>query len=157
MTDQNTPDRAYDWDDEIENDGPSFTTLPAGEYPFEVTGFERERYAGGEKLPACNKAVIEIELDGGDLGKTRIKENLFLHSKTEGILCGFFTSIGQRKHGEKLKMNWGQVIGSKGRAKISIREYDKKLDDGSTEKRAINQVKHWIEPASGTGFTPGQF
>jgi hypothetical protein len=152
MAENNTSERAFDWDDEIESDGPSFTTLPAGDYPFEVLGFERERYGGGEKLPACNKAVIEIELDGGELGKTRIKENLFLHSRTEGILCAFFTSIGQRQHGEKLKMNWGTVIGSKGRAKVKIREYTK--DD---EKRTINQVQQWLEPTSGAGFTPGQF
>lgn len=151
MTD--TTDRAYDWDDEIESDGPSFTTLPAGEYPFTVTDFARERYGGGEKLPACNKAVITIEIDGGEHGKATINENLFLHSKTEGILCAFFTSIGQRQHGEKLKMNWGTVIGSKGRAKVGVREYTK---DG--EQRTINQVKQWLEPSDKpAGFTPGAF
>ena len=74
-------DRALDWDDQIENDssGGDFITLPAGEYPFEVVGFERERYAGGAKLPACNKAVIEIAIDGGDLGTATIKEPVPAH------------------------------------------------------------------------------
>lgn len=154
MTDATT-ERELGWDDEIENDGADFITLPADEYAFEVTNFERERYAGGEKLPACNKAVIEIRIDGGAAGSTIIKENLFLHSKTEGILCAFFTSIGQRQHGEKLKMNWGTVIGSKGRAKVSIRTYQK---DG--EDRTINQVKRWLDPektAAGASYTPGAF
>jgi hypothetical protein len=164
MTD--TTERELGWDDEIEKDGADFITLPEGEYDFEVTNFERERYAGGEKLPACNKAVIEIRLDGGTLGSTTIRENLFLHSITEGILCAFFTSIGQRQHGEKLKPNWGTVVGSKGRAKVAIRKYTKKLDDGSTEERTINQVKRWIEPAGAkasaasdkpAGYTPGAF
>lgn len=156
MTDSTAPDRVLDWDDEIESDGPEFITLPAGEYPFEVTDFSRERYEGGDKLPACNKAVIEIRIDGGAAGSATIRENLFLHSKCEGILCAFFTSIGQRQHGEKLKMNWGTVIGSKGRAKVGVREYTK---DG--DQRSINQVKQWLDPekatAGGAGFTPGKF
>ncbi|MEI6726328.1 MAG: DUF669 domain-containing protein [Actinomycetes bacterium] len=141
-----TTERVLDWDDEIENDGAGgdFITLPAGEYPFEVVGFERERYTPGPnaKLPACNKAVIEIRLDGGALGTATIKENLFLHSRTEGILCAFFTSIGARQHGQKVAMDWGRVIGSTGRAKVAIRKYDK---DG--EERTINQVKQWLEPS----------
>lgn len=158
MTENTAPDRPLDWDDEIfnESSGGDFITLPAGEYPFEVIGFERERFTPGPsaKLPACNKAVVELAIDGGDLGVATIKENLFLHSKTEGILCAFFTAIGQRQHGEKLKMNWGTVNGSKGRAKVGVREYEK---DG--EKRTINQVKRYLEPvtADGASFTPGKF
>lgn len=152
-----TTERVLDWDDEIENDGAGggdFITLPAGEYDFEVIGFERERYTPGPnaKLPACNKAVIEIRINGGDLGEATIKENLFLHSKTEGILCAFFVSIGQRQHGEKVAMNWGRVVGSSGHAKFGIREYEK---DG--EKRTINQVKQWLEPVAPATFTSGQF
>ena len=138
-------DRALDWNDDIENDGGDFTVLPAGEYPFKVVGFERSRYGGGDKLPPCNKAIIEIQVDGGDAGSTTIKENLFLHSKTEGILCAFFRSIGQRKSGEKLTMDWKKVPGSEGIAKIGIREYTK---DG--EKKEINQVKQWLDPKPGT-------
>ena len=157
MTDAATVERELGWEDEIENDGSGgdFTTLPAGEYSFEVTNFERERFAGEKylagdksKLPPCNKAVIEIKLDGGELGSATIKENLFLHSRTEGILCAFFTSIGQRKHGEKLSPKWGTLIGSTGRAKVAVRKYNKVLDDGTTEERSINQVKAWIEPKS---------
>lgn len=161
MTD--TTDRVLDWDDEIENDGNAdFITLPEGEYPFEVVGFERERHTAGPngKLPACLKAVIELKFDGGDLGTATIKENLFLHTKCEGILCAFFTSIGQREHGQRVKMNWGKVIGSTGRAKLGVREYDKKLDDGTIEKRTINQVKRYLEPEAAEGaptYTPGAF
>lgn len=158
MTD--TTDRVLDWDDEIEHDGEGggdFVTLPAGEYPFEVVKFERERHVPkeGGKLPACNKAVIHLIFDGGELGKSYVTENLFLHSKTEGILCAFFTSIGQRQHGEKLKMNWSSVIGSTGRAKLSVREYTRQ--DGS--QGSANDVKRWIEPSNGEkpAYTPGAF
>lgn len=156
MTDTNI-DRELGWDDEIEKDSSSdFTLLPAGEYAFEVTEFTRERYNGGEKLPPCNMAVVGIKIDGGELGSTTINERLFLHTKTEGILCAFFTSIGQRQHGDKVKMNWGQVVGSKGRAKFGIRKYT--ADDG--EPREINQVKRWLEPVEAPksgSYTPGAF
>lgn len=144
------------WDDEIQNDGGDFTVLPAGEYPFKVIGFERGRYAGGAKLPACNKAIIEVEFDGGDKGTCKTKENLFLHSITEGILCAFFRSIGQRKSGEKLTMDWGKVVGSEGVAKLKIRKYTSK--DG--EEREANQVQQWLDPkpaTEATGFTEGAF
>ena len=160
-----TDERAMDWNDEIENDGGGgdFITLPAGtEAGFTVVGFERERHTPkeGGKLPACNKAVVELHVDGFADGQT-IKENLFLHSKTEGILCAFFTSIGQRNHGEKVAMDWDRIMGSTGRAKFAIREYEK---DG--EKRTINQVKQWLEPvaptsaptsAPATSYTKGAF
>lgn len=160
MTENTAPDRELGWDDEIENEGGGgdFIVLPAGtEAAFEVVGFERERFTPDPskrgKLPACSKAVVELHFEGFAEGQT-IKENLFLHSMTEGILCSFFTSIGQRQHGEKFKMNWGTVNGSTGRAKVSVREYEK---DG--EKRTINQVKRYLEPvtAGPGGFTPGKF
>ena len=47
-----------DWDDAIENDGQEFVTLEEGDYNFTVTGFERGRFPGSAKLPACNKATL---------------------------------------------------------------------------------------------------
>jgi hypothetical protein len=159
MTDESTG-RELGWEDEIENEsgGGDFITLPAGtEAAFEVVGFTRERHtpSAGGKLPACNKAVVELHFEGFADDQT-IKENLFLHSRCEGILCAFFTSIGQRQHGEKTKMDWSKVIGAKGRAKLAVREYEKKLENGTVEKRTINQVKQYLDPQS-QGFTPGKF
>jgi hypothetical protein len=153
-----TVDRAYDWDDEIENDGAEFTVLPKGRYPFVVVDMDRERHSGSEKLPPCNKAVVHFKFDGGTLGSTTIKENLFLHSKTEGILCAFFASIGQRQHGDKMKMDWGKVVGQTGEADLGIRDYT--TDAG--EPRQINQVKKYHPaaddaPQTGIGYTKGAF
>lgn len=156
---ENTEGRAFDWDDQIENDsaGGDFVTLPAGEYAFEVVHLARERHTPNPtkpgKLPECNKAVVELHFEGFAEGQT-ISENLFLHTRCEGILCAFFTSIGQRKHGEQLKPNWGGLVGAKGRAKLAVREYEK---DGKSY--TINQVKQYLDPvkADGAGFTPGQF
>ncbi|MHB1324014.1 MAG: DUF669 domain-containing protein [Coriobacteriia bacterium] len=144
MTD--TVDRAYDWDDEIENDGGDFTLLPNGEYPFTVIELERERYGGSDKLPPCNMAIVHLKFDGGVAGTTTLKHRLYLHSKTEGLLCAFFTAIGQRQHGEKMKMDWSKVVGYSGRAKLGSRKY---TNDSGAEVE-INDVKKFLDPQQGT-------
>ncbi|MCH5212246.1 MAG: DUF669 domain-containing protein [Oscillospiraceae bacterium] len=154
----NNIDRELGWDDEIEKDSSDFVILPEGDYNFTVTGFERGRHNGSDKLPACNKAILSIKLEGA-AGTTTIKHNLFLHSKCEGMLCAFFTSIGQRKKGEKLRMNWTTVTGSRGRCKVGIHEYQGR--DGDTKKS--NQITRFYEPEeqssfnTAKSFTPGNF
>ena len=138
----NAVEREFEWDDEIENDKGDWTLLPEGEYPFTVTSYERKRFAGSAKLPPCNQAELTIEIDGGDNGKTTIYHNLFLHTKTEGLLCAFFTAIGQRKPGERLKMNWPSVVGAKGRCKVYIDKWNDK--DGNP--RENNRIKDFLEP-----------
>ncbi len=149
--------RELNWDDQIENDSPEFVTLPEGDYDFEIIDFERARHNGSDKLPACNKAIVHIKIQGPE-GVAVIKHNLFLHSITEGMLCAFFTAIGQRKKGEKVSMNWGQVIGSSGRAKVGIRKW--KNDNG--EEKVFNEIKKFYEPSEGPqnskkGFEAGRF
>ena len=123
--------REFGWDDTIENDS-TFTLVPEGDYLFTVKSFERGRHQGSEKLPPCNMAVLQIEVTDG-INTTTITHRLFLHSKTEGMLCEFFTAIGQRKHGEPLKMNWVAVSGAKGRCKVIIDPY-KGTDYNSIKK-----------------------
>jgi hypothetical protein len=144
--------REFGWDDEIEHDSPDFVTLPEGDYDFEVIDFERARHNGSEKLPPCNKAIVHIKVEGKE-GVTVIKYNLFLHSITEGMLCSFFTGIGQRKKGEKVTMNWNKVVGCGGRAKVGIRNWKK--DDGSVV--TFNEIKKFYEPAEGPQKPKGNF
>jgi hypothetical protein len=149
--------RELGWDDSIEKDSPDFAVLPEGDYDFEVIEFERGRHTGSDKLPPCNKAVVHIRIEGEE-GVTIIKHNLFLHSITEGMLCSFFTSIGQRQKGEKVKMNWNAVVGSKGRCKIGIRKYVKEDKSETT----FNEIKKFYEPAEKapeqpSNFQPGKF
>lgn len=136
-------DREFSWDDTIENDGVDFEVLPEGDYNFEVTNFERGRHDGTEKLPPCNKAILTMKITSDD-GKhsTTIIHNLFLHIRMEGLLSAFFVAIGQKKKGEKAKMNWNLVVGSRGRCKIGIHEWTGK--DG--EKKTSNQIKKFYEP-----------
>jgi hypothetical protein len=137
VTDMN--ERELGWDDEIEKDGSDFILLPEGDYNFTVAKFERARFQGSAKMPACNQAKLELIVQSPEHGDVTIFHNLFLHTKTEGLLSSFFAGIGQKKKGEKLRMNWNTVIGSKGRLKLEINKFKGK--DG--EDKTNNQVKQF--------------
>ena len=158
-------DQGYEigWDSQIEHES-EFQLLPEGDYNFKVVKFDRGRHNGSENLPPCNKAILTIELSNGPY-KSTITHNLFLHSKTEGILCEFFTSIGHRKHGEAFVPKWTQLVGATGTCKVVIDQWQ-----GRDGMRESNKIKRFYEkghainpiappPASApmTGFTPGQF
>lgn len=134
----NEVERELGWEEEIENDGNDFFLLDEGVYPFKVTKFERGRSTGKGKLPACNMAILTIRIDD----QTTITENLILHSKLEWKLCQFFASIGLRKHGEKMRMNWGKVPGATGRCKIIVEDYLDKNGD----PRQKNSIEKFIDP-----------
>lgn len=140
--------RELGWDDEISKDSPDFVVLPEGDYNFEVIEFERARHPGSDKLPPCNKAIVHIKIEGEE-GVSVIRHQLFLHTITEGLLADFFKGIGQRKKGETISMNWNKVVGSKGRARVGIREWDGKQ---------YNEIKRFYEPeGSQKGFQAGRF
>lgn len=139
----NNIEREYGWDDEIVNDGGDFVLLPAGTYPFVVEGFERARHPGSAKLPPCNKAVLSLRVAADDGSSTVIKHNLFLHSKTEGLLSAFFVALGMKKHGEPLRMNWPGTIGRRGMCQVAVRSWTG--DDG--QERQSNEIKKFLDPA----------
>ncbi|MHC1723194.1 MAG: hypothetical protein AB9836_08330 [Aminipila sp.] len=154
-------DRELGWDDEIEKDGGDFVLLPDGDYNFEIIDFERGRHPGSEKLPSCNKATLHIRIVAPE-GTITLQHNLFLHSKTEGMLSAFFASIGQKKKGEKAKMNWSAVTGSTGRLKLGSKTYTK---DGEV-KGPFNEIKKFYEYEGSSapegfsqvgGYTAGEF
>ena len=141
--------REFNWDDVIQNDSDEFVLLPEGDYDFEVKSFERGRHNGSEKLPPCKKAILKIKVTG-EGGSSTITHNLMLHSKCEGLICAFFTGIGQRKHGEQMRMNWNTVVGSRGRCKVGVRAY-KSTKTG--EEMKSNEIKKFYEPDSAPAQT----
>ena len=145
-------EKELQWDDTITKDASDFVLLPEGDYNFTVESFERGRHGGSEKPPPRNKAVLTLRIEAAE-GTVRITHNLFLHSKTEGMLSAFFSCIGQKKKGEPLKMNWGMVPGSSGRCKIGIHSYQNK--DG--EDRKSNDVKRFYPKEEGPAFKAGEF
>jgi|GEM_PF-66849 len=121
----NNFDHELGWDDEITTDAKEFVQLSPGDYQFTVTNLERGRHTPNPqnpgKLPACNKATLTLQIETAE-GITQLTHNLFLHTSTEGMLSAFFGAIGQKKHGEPLRMNWNSVVGATGVCRVNKRK-----------------------------------
>ena len=115
--------RAFGWDDEIVSDGSEPELIPEGEYPFTVLNFNKKWFNGSEKMCPCNYAELWIRIDGPDGPLGKIRSNLFLNEKCYGIFSGFFRAIGQKKHGEAFRPDWGAVPGATGRCRIKVRKF----------------------------------
>ena len=168
-------DREFGWDDEILDEGGEYEPLPEGDYDFTVAKVERTRSSGKGKLPPCNMAKVTFDIYAPD-NKREITEKFILHSSMEWKLSQLFLSVGMKKHGEPLRMNWTALPGKTGKCRVGIRTYKK--SDGSDGK--TNEIKKlyaydkqvttvspqpnsYSQPtnsfASGTsgGWTPGAF
>lgn len=143
-------ERELGWGDTISKDS-EFITLQPGEYDFVVEKFERGRFDGNDKMPACNKAILSLRITSPTGVPVTVVHNLLLHTRTEWAISEFFRSIGQKVKGGQVSMNWQLVPGSKGRCKIYNDEYK-----GNT----YNKVKNFLDPqtpAATQSYTPGQF
>lgn len=129
-----------DWDDAIVDDGMEYVLLEEGDYNFVVRDFERGHFPGSAKLPACNKATLTLEVDTRE-GTATVKHDIILCRTLEFRISEFFRAIGQKKHGERLVMNWNKVVGSKGRARFKPRPYTNK--DG--EQKMANNVDKFYD------------
>lgn len=118
----------FGWEDEICDEGKAFVLLPEGDYDFTVKGYERARFAGSEKMPACNMAKVTFIINGAE-DTIEITENYFLANKFEWKLSQLFLSVGLKKHGETLHMNWNALAGLSGKCHIYIDNFKRK--DGS--------------------------
>ena len=132
--------KVFDWDDEIENDGEEFTTVEEGDYDFTVEKFERGNYTPGPnaKTPPCNAADMTLKITTKD-GDCFVRDRLLLAGNNEWRISAFFRSIGMKKHGEKLKMDFKGAIGKTGRAHITKTE-------GQTKGVYFNNVGKYIDP-----------
>ena len=114
----------FDWDDEIEQES-EYTILPAGDYDFEIISFERGTYDGSDNIPPCKMAMIGYRLSDGKQKGSAI-ERYYLCKNMEWKLSELFKGVGLKKTGERVKMQWDKLVGSKGRCKVGIREYNGK-------------------------------
>lgn len=127
------------WGDQIVADGGEFLLLDEGDYDFTVTAFERGRFPGSAKIPACNKAVLTLTVQT-QKGEANAKYDLILWSSLEWKISEFFRSIGQKKSGEAFVPRWNEVVGSKGRAHFKPRKY---LKNG--EERQVNDISKFYD------------
>ena len=137
---ENNQNMFMDWDDSIEVDGQEFVLLEEGDYNFVVINFERGRFPGGPKVPACNKATITVQV-GAENGIATVKFDLLLYRSLEWRISSFFRCIGQKKHGEKLTMDWNKVVGSIGRAHFKQRTYTNQYG----EEKTVNDLDRFID------------
>ena len=137
---ENNQNMLMDWDDSIETDGQEFVLLPEGDYNFVVINFERGRFPGGTKVPACNKATITVQV-GAENGIATVKFDLLLYRSLEWRISSFFRCIGQKKPGERLQMNWNTVVGSMGRAHFKQRTYTNQYG----EEKTVNDLDRFID------------
>ena len=100
------------------------------------------------RFPACNKATISINIDN-DIGVATARFDLILYRTLEWKIASFFRCIGQKKHGEKVAMNWNGIIGARGRAHIKPRTYQK-----GSEDRQVNDVERFYDYDESVGFAP---
>lgn len=133
---------ALDWDSVIEHDGEEFTLLPEGTYNFTVSDFQRGRFPGSAKIPACPKAVITLKVTAPDGESTSVRTDLILWGSLEWKIASFFRSIGQKKHGEAFKPDWNAITGATGRVKLKIRTYTNK--EGRDVQ--VNDVDKFLDP-----------
>ena len=131
--------RIMDWNDTISNDSQEFVTLPEGDYMFTVASFERAHFPGSAKIPPCNKATLTLNIDN-DQGIATARVDLILFRTLEWKISSFFASIGQKKQGETVKMDWDKVVGARGRAHIKPRKYT----DRNGNEREANDVERVI-------------
>ncbi len=150
----NNNNMLMDWDDAIENDGQEFIILHEGDYNFTVVDFERGRFPGSAKIPACNKATLTLQVNTAD-GTATIKTDLILYRSLEWRISSFFRCIGQKKHGERLVMNWNAVVGSRGRAHFKPRNYTDR-DGNERQANDVDKFYDWDEkyfPVSNNSWT----
>lgn len=132
---------AFGWDDVIENDGTPLIVLDEGVYEFTVKGFERDSFPGSEKLPPCPKAALTLQVTVPE-GVAIIHVDLLLCKRMEWRLSAFFRSIGMKKHGERLVMDWSKVKDSFGHAHFRPREYI----DADGNVRTTNELVKFLDP-----------
>ena len=115
----NTYEGALDWNSEIEE---TYLDLPDGNYDFTVVELERGHYEpkpDSKIKEPCPQVKVYVEIkDPNSDQKAKVNSLLILHTRTKGLLCNFFRSIGVMKKGETLKMDWN-VIGKTGKLKLS--------------------------------------
>ena len=80
--------RELGWDDEIEK-GADYVLLPEGEYDFTIESFERGRFEGSDKVPACPRAELKVKVEAPE-GMCLMNESLLLYDRMQWKLAEFF-------------------------------------------------------------------
>lgn len=148
-------ERELDWNDTIEKES-SFIELAEGDYEFVIDHYERGRFKGSDKLPPSNMAIVFFRIKGLDGEEAMIRENYILHTRLEWKLSELFASVGLKKKGEPLRMDWPALVGLSGRARVTL---DPDRNDPSKKFNHIGKLYSLEEarPQASRKFEPGRF
>ena len=91
-------------------------------------------------LSGAGIAAVKRSRPGAHSGT--IQTNLFLFSRFEWKLCQLFTAIGQRRHGEAIRMNWSLVPGAIGTCHVGTRKW--MGNDGKEHEG--NEITEFYDP-----------
>lgn len=145
-------DEIQSWDMTEVEDGGDRTLLPDGRYPFTVSKLIRTRAKDGAPM-----AEIHLCVDGGELGRTTVIENIKLVKSTDWKKSQLFKAIGAPVIDGKVQISWdalesGASDGSAyGVADFEVNEYTK---DGKTLKN--NKVSSFIPRGTGAPAQPAR-
>lgn len=141
VNNNNAVDRELGWNDAVTYEEMEFITLTPGDYNFKVKGFERSRFEGSPKMPACPVAEVTILVTDPVSGnEVEVINRLMLHTKTQWRIAQFFTSIGLGSQpGQTFVPQWPNIVGKTGVAKIKNRIYNDKV---------YNEVDKFLEPTT---------
>ena len=144
--------RELGWEDEIQSDAQEFVLLPEGDYNATIEKVDRGRSKGEGKLPPCNMAIVYFTVYGDHGEEVSLRENYILHKRMEWKLSELYRSVGLKKEGEKIRMNWPALPGKTARAHIT---QEPGLKDPS---KMFNRIeKLYPKDAAKPAFTPGKF
>ncbi len=140
-----------DYDSVITADAEEKVILPDGEYNFQVRGFERTTSKTNKKMVKLELVVWPDELMA--MQPPTVNDYLVLTSSNEWKLSSFFTSLGMKRKGEPLRMDWNATIGAKGRLRLFV-ESDPKYGESNKIDRYI--ISKEPEPGQVQMQMPGQ-
>ena len=144
----NPTDEKLDWNTETSKESEGFTVLPEGtEVNFTVVEFKKATSKNG-----ANMAKLELKCETDDGLSATLRVYLVLLRSCEWKINQFFTCVGLRKHGDRGVPKWGEVLGSKGRAKLGIEKWEGK--DGNSYD--CNVIKNFLDPVETKPATPTQ-
>ena len=117
----------YDWDMGEVEDAESFESvlLPPGKYPFTVVKLTKEYFEGSANAPEGPRARLQLEIDGGDKGKSVAFERILLNKKSAWRIATLFASCGYgvNANGHRI-VDWSSIEGKSGTATFKIHEYN---------------------------------
>ena len=142
---------ALDYDGTIKNDS-SFVLLKEGKCSFVIDQCERARHEGSEKIPPCAKMIVHFRLMDADGNEAVVKENYIMWSTLEWKLSELFMSVGLKKKGEEIKMEWDRLPGLRGECEV-FHDPDKK-----DPTKVYNRIKKLLPKEGGPkAWTAGKF